>query len=330
MILSDGAVVAEGQWTCKYRHLPWLLLLAINFPAIPVLAQSLVCPPRGAYPMPMLSISARQTMEQQLTNVQRQVASDPTNPEHLIWLGRRLAYLGRYHDAIEVFSIGYQLHPLDARFLRHRGHRWITLRCLDSAVSDLRKAAALVRRQADMTEPDGIPNDRNIPTSTLKSNIWYHLGLALYLKRDDKAALQAWKQCLRVSRNNDMFVATANWYHLTLLRLGRQRTASRFLAKVDPGMDLMENHDYLEILRLYQLSTSQEDVMKAFRSREGLSTASFGYGLGCYLLHRGQKEAAREVFKSILDTSPWGSFGFMAAEYELIRWDEAPHLRLTR
>lgn len=272
--------------------------------------------------MPKLTASAQHAMQQQLAEAQQLVTADPSNPDHLIWLGRRLAYLGRYHDAIDVFTNGYRQHPLDARFLRHRGHRWITLRCLDSAVRDLQKAAALVRGQADMTEPDGMPNDRNIPTSTLQSNIWYHLGLALYLKRDYKASLQAWKQCLRVSRNNDMFVATANWYHLTLLRVGRHGAAKRFLAKVDPGMELIENQDYLEILRLYQPSNNLEAVMKAFRLREGLSTASFGYGLGCYLLYRGQAEAVKEVFKTILNTGPWGSFGYMAAEYEMALLDK--------
>ena len=38
-------------------------------------------------------------------------------------------------------------------------------------------------------EPDGQPNARNIPTSTLNSNIYYHLGLAQYLKGEFEAAL---------------------------------------------------------------------------------------------------------------------------------------------
>ena len=42
----------------------------------------------------------------------------------------------------------------------------------------------LVAAKPDEVEPDGAPNARGIPRSTLQSNIWYHLGLAQYLAGD--------------------------------------------------------------------------------------------------------------------------------------------------
>lgn len=269
--------------------------------------------------MPVLSEDARRTMEQALGQAQAEARKDPSDADALIWLGRRLGYLGRYHDAIEVFTIGLQMHPEDARFLRHRGHRWITLRCLDSAVSDLRRAAALVNGRPDVTEPDGMPNARNIPTSTLQSNIWYHLGLALYLEHDFRAASDAWRKCLKLSQNNDMFVSAANWHHLTLLRMGRLGAARRFLRKVDPAMELIENQDYLAILRLYIDRVDPAEARKSFEVRRGLSSASFGYGLGCYLLMRGDAAGARQVFDSVLSGGQWASFGYVAAEMEAVR-----------
>lgn len=266
--------------------------------------------------MPAVSDDARRRMEQALREAQAEAVKDPSDAEALIWLGRRLGYLGRYHDAIEVFTIGLQIHPEDARFLRHRGHRWITLRCLDSAVSDLRRAAALVKGRPDEVEPDGMPNARNIPTGTLQSNIWYHLGLALYLKQEFRAASNAWRECLNVSKNNDMFVSAANWHHLTLLRMGRRGAARRFLRKVDPSMELIENADYLAILRLYIDHADPVLARRSFESREGLSSASFGYGLGCYLLMLGDTEGARQVFDRIRSGGQWASFGYIAAEAE--------------
>jgi dipeptidyl-peptidase-4 len=52
----------------------------------------------------------------------------PTDVDAIIWYGRRTAYLGRYRDAIRIYSDGIELHPEDARLYRHRGHRFISTR----------------------------------------------------------------------------------------------------------------------------------------------------------------------------------------------------------
>ena len=282
-------------------------------------SQPLACRQRGAHPMPVLSESSRQRMESQLQKAEADHRASPQDADAAIWLGRRLAYLGRYHDAVDAFGEGSRRHPGDARFLRHRGHRWITLRCLDSAVNDLTTASRLVKGRPDEVEPDGMPNERNIPTSTLQSNIWYHLGLAKYLKGDHAAALKAYRSCLKVSRNNDMFVATANWYHLALLKAGRSKAASRFLKTIDTSMALIENKDYLSILRLYIEKTDLSAALKGMKERSELSSASYGYGLGEYLLSRGDSQGARIVFEGIVsDERNWGAFGYMAAEKALL------------
>src|SRR4029078_11810488 len=97
---------------------------------------------------------------------------------------RGIAYLARSRDAIETFSEGIEKHPDDARLYRHRGHRYITVREFPKAIEDLTKAAQLRSGKPVQVEPDGQPNARNIPTSTLQSNIYYHLGLAHYLSGD--------------------------------------------------------------------------------------------------------------------------------------------------
>ena len=49
----------------------------------------------------------------------------------------------RYREAIEIYTKGIALHPTNALFYRHRGHRYITVRELDRAVADLARAAEL-------------------------------------------------------------------------------------------------------------------------------------------------------------------------------------------
>ena len=94
---------------------------------------------------------------------------------------------------------------------RHRGHRWISVREFDRAIEDLAHAAALVQGEPDEVEPDGQPNERGIPTSTLQSNIHYHLALAHYLKGDFETALPSYRDYLAVTTNPDQLVAISHW-----------------------------------------------------------------------------------------------------------------------
>src|ERR1700741_2417376 len=71
-------------------------------------------------------------------------AAKPNDPDALIWVGRRLAYMGRYMEAIDIFSEGVRRFPNDARMYRHRGHRYIPPRQLDKAIPDLERAARLM------------------------------------------------------------------------------------------------------------------------------------------------------------------------------------------
>ena len=159
-------------------------------------------------------------------------------------MGRRLAYLGRFREAIESFTEGIKKFPLDARFYRHRGHRYITLRRFDLAIDDLTKATKLIKDKPDEVEPDGLPNARKIPTSTLQSNIWYHLGLAQYLTGNYNEALRSYRRCLDVSENPDGLVAATHWIYMTLRRMNKERDAQEELEPISEGMDIIENTGY--------------------------------------------------------------------------------------
>ena len=209
------------------------------------------CLQRAEEIAPSLTRETRRDFETKLAEARKNAETEPT-ADNLIWLGRRIAYLGHYKDAIQVFTQGTERFPDDARFLRHRGHRLITLRCFDLAIADFNRAAKLTKGKPDQIEPDGLPNARNIPTSTLQSNIWYHLGLAHYLRGDFKAALKAYREAETVSTNPDMLVATTHWLYMTLRRLGREKDAARAVVAIKPDLDVIENGDYYKLLRLYQ------------------------------------------------------------------------------
>ncbi len=148
---------------------------------------------------------------------------DPQNPDKLIWYGRFTAYAGDYQGAIELYSQGVAQFPEDPRFLRHRGHRYISIRKFDEAIEDLEKASQLIAGKANEIEPDGMPNAQNIPISTLHGNIWYHLGLAYYLKQDMPNASRAYTQCLNSTQNDDNVVSSTHWLYMIGRRMGKKK-----------------------------------------------------------------------------------------------------------
>ena len=135
---------------------------------------------------------------------------------------------------------------------RHRGHRWISVRRFDRAIEDLSHAAALVEGKPDEVEPDGQPNERGIPTSTLQSNIHYHLALAHYLKGDFEAALKSYEDYFAVTTNADQLVAISHWWYMALRRLGRDEEAAVVLEPVTAELDVIENTSYHRLLLMYK------------------------------------------------------------------------------
>jgi tetratricopeptide (TPR) repeat protein len=269
------------------------------------------------FPLPVFTPKTKSKMEGQLTQSRQAYYNDTSNADALIWYGRRTAYLGNYPEAIELFSLGFEKFPGDARFLRHRGHRLITLRCNQKAIIDLTFAAELMQKKPDEIEPDGMPNVQNIPTSTLKGNIWYHLGLALYLEKDFFRAGEVYKTCLKLSTNPDMHMATAYWLYITLKRSGKEPEAKALLETVDVGLPLIENEEYYEMLLLYKGVLREDQLIDKLKSAGGgSSNATLGYAMGMYFQLKKQPEKAKEMFKEVLSGNQWSSFGFIAAEKE--------------
>jgi tetratricopeptide (TPR) repeat protein len=261
--------------------------------------------------------NVRAKLEADLTAARDALERAPNDPEARIWVGRRLAYLGRYRDAIAVFTEGIDRFPKDARFLRHRGHRYITVREFDKAIADLERADALVAGSADQIEPDGQPNDRNIPLTTLNSNIRYHLALAYYLKGDFAKAAPVWQRARDAVRNPDNLVSATHWLYLTLRRLGRADDATRALDGIVPGLDVIENGSYYSLCQMYKGMRTADDVLKA--AGGGPSGAAVVYGVAMWQDLNGRAAEATALRRQLVDGPDWAPFGVIAAEADLAR-----------
>jgi tetratricopeptide (TPR) repeat protein len=271
------------------------------------------------------SDAVRAVYEANLEEASATFEATPQDADALIWYGRRLAYLGQFRDAIDVFTEGVALHPEDARMVRHRGHRYVSVRELDLAIADFRTAADLVRGLEDDIEPDGIPNARGIPTSTLHFNIWYHLGLAHYLAGDFELALEAWNECLSVSRHLDSVVATTYWLNNTLRRLGRTEEAEELLIDLPAADEIIESTAYLDVLLLHTGEQTAENLVGPMGDDATLGSTTTAYGVAVWHLVNGRGDTAFRMFEAILENrSQWPAFGYIAAEAEVARMNGAP------
>lgn len=264
---------------------------------------------------PELPDGLRDEYEANLESALSDYRTDPENADAIIWLGRRLAYSGNYRDAVRTFTEGIYKHPEDPRFYRHRGHRYITLRIFDNAITDLESAANLIRGQPDSVEPDGLPNELNEPGSTLHTNIWYHLGLARYLAGDFTAAAESFGFCLEASPNDDMRVAAVYWYYMAERRAGEDEKAGRLLQDVELEMNVIENDAYHQLLLVFKGIFDADKLIEA--ADDALQNATVGYGIGNWHYINGRTDRAIQIWEEVLQTGNWPAFGYIAAEVEL-------------
>ena len=245
--------------------------------------------------------------------------TDPDNEENIVWYGRRLAYVGRYQDAVNVFTEGINKFPKSYKLYRHRGHRLITIRQFDQAIDDLQNAAFYALDiPANEIEPDGIPNALNKPLSNVQWNIWYHLGLAYYMKGNYDKSISSFKKCLDYSNNNDLDVKTTNWLYVTYRKIGNTDAADALVSIIPSRMRLIETQTriYHDLIMLYRGFVTP-DILVRRNTRNGNLDADAGYGIGNWYLLEGQIESAQNIFNRTLEGTQRDAFGYIASEVEL-------------
>jgi len=287
-----------------------LLLSSARAAELPPGAQALSLEGRALY----AAAPSEGTLEK-LAAAKRAYDADPEVAENIIWYGRRTAYAGDYQRAIEIFSEGIERFPSDPRFYRHRGHRFISTRQFDRAIDDFLRAVVLMQGMAPATEPDGLPNAQNIPLTTTQGNVWYHLGLAYYLKQDWPLALAAFQNGYRLGGNDDNLVSTGHWIYMILRRMGEEERAAAALADISADMNIIENTSYHQLCLLYRGELEVDALGGA--NGDDPSNAAVAYGLANYFYYNGDRARSDALLARIVDGASWSAFGFIAAEADL-------------
>lgn len=278
ILVISGCVFSAGFATLQVQEEPEVIsLLDRGFYATPAQGEDL------------------EKLEADLAEAIKNLEADPDNPELIVWHGRRLGYLWRYHDAIDVYTAGITKHPDHAMLYRHRGHRYISVRNFQRAAADLTRAAELEDSDFD---------------------IWYHLGLAHYLNGDFEKAREAYLMCRKTAANDDSLVAIYYWLYLTHRRLGEEQLAEDLLEGIGESMNIEENHSYFNLLLFYKGIKSLEETETRARASD-LDLATTGFGLATWYLVNSEEAKAISLFEQIIEGKYWPAFGFIAAEAEL-------------
>jgi len=311
--LETGNQAGQDASTVEKDTVDTVIQSPDNYEAISRLGQKL-------YP-PEIPARTKRRWEAQLALAEKNFNDNPDSLENIIWYGRRLAYLYRYKDAIGVYSDGLGKHPDSYELLRHRGHRFISIRNFEAAISDLQHAAFLIRNMTEIEiEPDGQPNKINKPLSSTQFNIWYHLGLAHYLTGDLDKAISAYKKCLEVSNNDDLLVAATDWLYMTYRKTGNDEAANELIDPIKRRMKIIENDSYHRRILMYKGLVKPESLVNIKESNDpdlGVKLATQGYGVANWYLYNGEIEKATQLFEKIVEGNSWSAFGYIAAEVDL-------------
>lgn len=285
-------------------------VLAANLPEVPDGAQALTLSGKPLYPA-----APGQAVLDNLATAKKNYDAKPNDADNLIWYGRRTAYTGDFRGAIEIYSEGIEKFPNDDRMYRHRGHRYISIREFDRAIVDLEQAAKLIEGKENETEPDGAPNEQNIPVSSRHGNIWYHLGLAYYLVQDWENAFRAYQNGFNSGRNDDNRVSTTHWLYMIKRRMGDEAGAAKVLDVITADMNVIENFSYHHLCLFYKGEMTVAELMGD--GEDTPSGASAAYGLANWYYYTGEDEKALEHLNALVGTNSWAAFGFIAAEADL-------------
>ena len=221
------------------------------------------------------------------------LAADPRSIDRIIALGVAQSGVRQYREAIATFTKGLALAPNNALLYRWRGHRYLSTRQLDRALSDLTRGAKL--------------------DSTIYG-IWYHLGVVKFARRDFAGAVDAFSRALPIAPDSGERAGSVDWLWMSLSRVGRAAEAQALLDKkpdVTPG-----GNAYDQRLRLYRGQVSPDSVFTPADTGD-ITVATLSYGVGNWYLVRGDTAHARTWFERSVASGGWPAFGFIVSEIEL-------------
>jgi len=313
LLAVERDIVSETEVLLKKRPTPAELAVfqkamasrahaALKAVVPPVRSESGQVPVPASLAAPALAEAAvfqsKKEHEKALAAIERAIAVDPANPDPYLLRCRSLAALRRHAEAVDACTESLRLLPDQPETLRDRGHYHLNLGQVEPGLADLQKAESLTAR------------DRSV---------YYHLGLAYYLKGDFPRAAGAYQACSERSADEAEKVECQAWLLPSLIRAGRRDDARALLKGVTPGAMSGHAGNYLDRLLLFKGVKTEAQVAATMTAEGPISEATVGYTIGLWHLLNDRVSKAREYFERAVASKYSPAWGYQASEAELKR-----------
>jgi tetratricopeptide (TPR) repeat protein len=249
--------------------------------------------------------------------------------DNATWYGRLLAYQGLMKQSIEVYTIGLKKFPDSAKLLRHRAHRYFSLRDFDKSVEDGLKSAKLYEGkplEREKLGPDYFPSTPDI----VQTYAYYHLGQAYFAKHDYVNAAKWFQRAGEVAigvHSAPDYTASVYWTYLSLARGGRYGEAEALLKSftytLNDVKDNKEANYYFDAIQMFkdlrdpESFFSTKDSGKAFSTSDGIA-ASSGYSIANYYILRGEVQKAKPMLARAVKVDTFSYFARIQAESDWV------------
>lgn len=224
------------------------------------------------------------------------LAANPRSVDAYLTLGAAQSGVRQFREAIETYTRGLAVAPNNALLYRWRGHRHLSVREHDKALADFQRGMAI---------------------DSAVYGIWYHLGVLRFLKGEFDAAAAAFARGRVIAPDPGELAGSYDWGWMSLMRAGR-RDAARALLAAMPDSVTRAPVAYSKRLRLYKGEITPNAMFTPADTAD-VQVATLAFGLGNWLLLRGDTAAARAQYTRAVASGGWPGFAFMGSEVELAR-----------
>ena len=228
-----------------------------------------------------------------IARAEQALAADPRNVARIIQLGVAQSGARQFREAIQTFDRGLAIAPNDAMLYRWRGHRYLSLRDFDRAMSDLTRGYGI---------------------DSTNYGILYHLGIVRYALGDFAGAADAFRRAQPRAPDAGELAGATDWLWMSLSRAGRKAEAKAMLDRRPDS--LPTTVAYAQRLRLYRGEIGPDAVITAADTGD-VAVATLAYGVGNWYLVQGDTARARSWFERSVASGGWPAFGFIISEIEL-------------
>lgn len=243
------------------------------------------------------------------------------------WYARLLGYQGLPKDAIDVLTVALKKYPDTPKLLRHRAHRYFSIREFDKSIEDGLRAAKLYENKPLEREKLGpFPASPDV----VQFYTYYHLGQAYFAKHDFDNAAKWFRRAGEIGEGTGGppdVTASLYWEYLSLARGTRYAEAKLLLKNYDVDLyDLRDNpegNNYFDGIQLFKKLRdpldfySERDTGKAFSNSDGIKSST-SYSLAQYYILRAEYDLAKPHLRKAMEISTWSFFARIQAESDWV------------